>query len=85
MNPKCVQQSKCARNKPKRSYRQYRGLVKLAAQIAGTSASGVYAVLSGRIKSANISRALKQAEQQLRREAAKLDGRGRPSGVKKAA
>ncbi len=54
---------------PKRSERKRRdhgGVPQLAAQIAGVSVHTVYGVIYGRVTSAKVSRAIKDARQQLR-------------------
>jgi hypothetical protein len=46
--------------------RDHGGVPQLAAQIAGVSVYTVYAVIYGRVKSAHVTRAIKDARQQLR-------------------
>lgn len=69
MNAKCVQTPKAAQTMPRRAYKKYGGLVKLAAEFCGKSESAVYAVIYGRNKSPDILHAIKRAENRLQREA----------------
>ncbi|MCL5744349.1 MAG: hypothetical protein M1541_10550 [Acidobacteria bacterium] len=52
--------------KRKRQRTDHGGVPQLAAQIAGVSVFTVYAVIYGRVKSAHVTRAIKDARQQLR-------------------
>lgn len=49
-----------------RKRRNHGGVPQLAAQTAGVSVYTVYAVIYGRVKSAHVSRAIKDARRQLR-------------------
>lgn len=49
----------------KRTIQRHRGVVKLAAQIAGRSIWTVYGVIYGRVTSARVQQALDEAERRL--------------------